>query len=242
MKKGSVYIGTSGWNYRHWKGTFYPADLPAKDEFAFYTAQFTTVEVNNSFYRLPPADTFAQWKSVSPKGFIFSVKAPRFITHMKKLKTDHTGLEEFLLNVKELKRKAGPVLFQLPPKWKVNLPRLQDFLNQLPPNRRYTFEFRDATWYTEDTYKLLEEHNCAFCIYHLAHHQSPVEVTADFVYVRLHGPGNKYQGSYSIGELRSWATRCRKWLRSGLDVYVYFDNDEAGYSAGNAKELQKLLA
>jgi uncharacterized protein YecE (DUF72 family) len=241
MKKGSVYIGTSGWSYRHWKGTFYPAGLPAKEAFAFYAARFSTVEINNSFYRLLPAATFAQWQSASPKGFIFSVKAPRFITHMKKLKTDHTGLEEFFLNIQGLKRKAGPVLFQLPPKWKINLPRLQDFLSRLPTGHRYTFEFRDTTWYTDRTYRLLEKHNCAFCIYHLASHQSPVEVTADFVYIRLHGPGNKYQGSYTSAELKSWAARCRKWLRGGLDVYIYFDNDEAGYAAGNAKELQRLL-
>jgi uncharacterized protein YecE (DUF72 family) len=241
MKKASIYIGTSGWNYRHWKGTFYPADLPSKNEFAYYTTQFATVELNNSFYHLPSPETFDQWKKASPPGFVFSVKAPRFITHMKKLKTDHTGLEEFLSHVSRLGRKAGPILFQLPPKWKVNLQRLEDFLNHLPPRRRYTFEFRDSSWYSEEIYELLEKHNCAFCIYHLAHHLSPIEVTADFVYIRLHGPGNKYQGSYSITELKGWATQCRKWVRNGLDVYIYFDNDEAGYAAANAKEFQRLL-
>jgi uncharacterized protein YecE (DUF72 family) len=241
MKKGSVFIGTSGWNYRHWKGTFYPAGLAAKEEFAYYSSRFATVELNNSFYHLPSSDTFALWKKSAPAGFIFSVKAPRFITHMKKLKTDHNGLQEFFSNADYLKRKTGPFLFQLPPKWKINPERLESFLHQLPGRHRHTFEFRDTSWYTKEIYEILSRHNCAFCIYHLAHHLSPLEITADFVYIRLHGPGNKYQGSYDTKSLHEWAKRCRKWMSSGLDVYVYFDNDEAGYAAANAATLQELL-
>jgi uncharacterized protein YecE (DUF72 family) len=241
MKKGTLLIGTSGWNYRHWKGKFYPEGLPAKDEFTYYSERFATVELNNSFYRLPSPETFALWKKSAPEGFIFSVKAPRFITHMKKLKTDHDGLKEFLSNASNLKTKAGPFLFQLPPRWKINLERLEEFLHQLPQKYRYTFEFRDMSWYTENTYEILRQYNCAFCIYHLEHHLTPLEITADFIYVRLHGPGNKYQGSYNSTDLHTWASHCRNWLKKGLDVYVYFDNDQDGYAAANAKELQELL-
>lgn len=241
MKKGKAHIGTSGWNYKPWKGTFYPAGLPAKDEFAYFAGKFSTVELNNPFYRLPSAETFAHWKKSAPPGFLFSVKAPRFITHMKKLKSDHNGIHEFLAHAGELKRKTGPLLFQLPPRWKVNTERLEEFLQHLPPRHRYTFEFRDPTWFRQEVYDLLKRFNCALCIYHLAGYQSPVELTADFVYLRLHGPGGKYQGSYSDKILQDWAARCKQWMKKGMDVFVYFDNDQDGYAAANALRLKELV-
>jgi uncharacterized protein YecE (DUF72 family) len=242
MKKGKIYIGTSGWHYKHWKGTYYPADIKDSDQFAYYMHHFGTVEINNSFYRLPEASTFQTWRKQSPPNFIFSIKASRFITHMKKLKMDQKGIAPFFSRTKWLKNKLGPILFQLPPRWKINAQRLEDFLKILPPKYRYAFEFRDATWYDESIYDLLRRHRCAFCIYELGHHQSPMEVTGHFVYLRLHGPGKKYQGSYSMDCLRKWARRCRSWQKKGLDVYVYFDNDQAGYAAFNAQRLIKLLA
>lgn len=241
MKKGKCYIGTSGWKYKHWKGTFYPEGLKDKEEFAYYCRHFRTVEINNSFYRLPAPATFTAWRDQAPAQFVYAVKASRFITHLKKLKADKTSLQLFLSGAARLHEKEGPLLFQLPPRWHRNAERLRDFLEALPAGHRYTFEFRDPTWYSPDIYELLKAANCAFCIYELAGHQSPMEITADFVYIRLHGPGGKYQGRYTPSQLQAWARRCRHWMAEGKDVYVYFDNDQAGYAAFNAAELQDML-
>lgn len=242
MRKGKIYIGTSGWHYKHWKGTFYPGDIKDDEQFAFYSKEFGTVELNNSFYHLPPSATFTGWRKASPADFVFAVKASRYITHLKKLKADKASLKLFLSHASRLREKLGPVLFQLPPRWKINIERLKEFLALLPKKYIYTFEFRDTTWYAEETYDLLKKYNCAFCIYELAGHMSPVKTTADFVYVRLHGPTkNKYQGSYSTVQLKKWARYCRKWQQAGKDVYVYFDNDQAGYAAFNAQKLCELL-
>lgn len=241
MKKGKLYIGTSGWHYKHWKKVFYPEDLPESGQLDYYVQHFRTVEINNSFYMLPAKKTFTAWRKATPEGFLFAVKASRFITHMKKLKADKASIRKFLSHAGGLEEKLGPVLFQLPPRWRLNRERLTAFLDRLPEGYRYTFEFRDNTWYTKEVYDLLKQHNCAFCIYELEHHLSPQEITADFVYVRLHGPGNKYQGSYPDDTLRSWAARCRKWLNTGRDVYIYFDNDQAGYAVLNAQRLMGIL-
>lgn len=241
MRKGKIYIGTSGWSYKHWKGNFYPRTIKDSDEFTFYQNYFKTVEINNSFYHLPLESTFIQWRKNTPKDFLFSVKASRFITHMKKLKVDNDGLEVFLKRARKLKEKLGPVLFQLPPGWKLNLERFESFLNQLPAKNLYTFELRNHTWMTEEVFGLLKKHNCAFCIYELDHYLTPLEITADFVYIRLHGPSGKYQGNYTRAALKKWAGLCLSWQKKGKDVYVYFDNDQKGYAAANAMTLQSLL-
>ena len=241
LKKGNVYIGTSGWHYRHWIGPFYPEDTRSEEQLDLYIRYFKTVEVNNSFYKLPSVETFEKWRKAVPGDFLFSVKASRFITHLKKLKVDKASVHEFLSRAEKLKHHLGPVLFQLPPNWKLNTDVLEAFLKKLPEHYRYTFEFRNATWYTTEVYQLLEDANCAFCIYELDGHMSPMEVTADFVYIRLHGPGAKYQGSYSTAVLKQWRIRIAKWRDAGKDVYVYFDNDEAGYAAHNALKLAGLL-
>jgi len=241
MRQGKIYIGTSGWHYKHWKGTFYPPDLKEKDQFATYQQHFSTVELNNSFYKLPPPATFANWKKASPTSFLFSVKASRFFTHMKKLIVDRDSIPRFFNSVNMLGKKLGPILFQLPPLWKNNPPRLSDFIAALPKGYRYTFEFRETSWYNEEVYAILRQNNCAFCIYELGFHHSPFEVTANFVYVRLHGPGNKYQGSYTHNSLMQWAQRCNAWRKAGKDVFVYFDNDQEGYAAFNAASLLKMI-
>ena len=242
MRTGKIYIGTSGWNYRHWRGRFYPGDLPVKDEFPFYCSKFSTVELNNSFYHLPSAETFAGWRKKTPAGFIFSVKASRYLTHMKKLIVDQPAIDTFFDNAGNLQEKLGPVLFQLPPRWKLNIERFQAFMDALPKDMRCCFEFRDTSWYDDSVYDMLSIYNHAFCIYELAGHMSPLEVTADFVYVRLHGPGNKYQGSYSNETLQMWGGRCLDWQLDGKDVYVYFDNDQEGYAAFNAETLLLLIS
>lgn len=236
-----LYIGTSGWHYKHWKGTFYPAGLKAREHFDYYKKFFDTVEINNTFYRLPPKDVFTGWKEKAGPDFTYVIKASRFITHMKKLNDTAEGLANFLDNTAVLGENLGPILFQLPPGWTVNAERLEKFLQILPGQFRYVFEFRNNTWYNDAIYGLLQKYNCAFCIYELAGHLSPIKITADFAYLRLHGPGDKYQGSYSDGDLEKWAHLCRGWLDRGMDTYVYFDNDEKGYAAFNALKLKELL-
>lgn len=238
--KGRIHIGTSGWQYKHWRGTFYPEDVKVKDHFTYYQKYFDTIEINNSFYRIPAKETFEKWKNQVNPDFNYVVKANRFITHMKKLHDTEDVLNNFLANAAALGNKLSVILFQLPPGWQVNTQRLESFLKLLPKDVRCTFEFRNETWYTHEVYALLEKYNCAFCIYHLAGHLSPLKVTANFVYVRLHGPGGKYQGSYSADALNEWAGRCKQWAAEGKDVYVYFDNDDNGYTAFNAISLKKL--
>ncbi len=238
---GEIYIGTSGWHYKHWLGVFYPEKMPAREMLAFYARHFRTVEVNNSFYQLPDRATFSAWHESSPKGFLFAVKASRFITHMKKLKEPKASSEKFFLRVEKLEEKLGPILFQLPPRWHLNLERLDHFLQALPKEHRYAFEFRDTSWLLKPVYDLLRKHNAAFCIYHLAGFQTPLEITADFVYVRLHGPGGKYQGDYSRLQLIEWAQRLKEWREQSRTSYVYFDNDQAGLAVKNARELQAMI-
>lgn len=241
-KTGRVRIGTSGWQYKHWKGTFYPERFADQDTLDFYLARFDTVEVNNSFYRLPSRETFQGWRRRTPKDFLFSVKGSRFLTHMKKLKDPEPGVAGFFEAARGLGPKLGPVIFQLPPFWKLNVERLEAFLKALPKGRRCAFEFRNATWHVPEVYDLLRRHGAAWCAWELAGFVSPLEVTADFAYVRLHGPGReKYQGSYPLATLRAWAARIRAWTARGIDVYLYFDNDMRGYAPANAATLKGLL-
>jgi uncharacterized protein YecE (DUF72 family) len=233
-----VRIGTSGWHYKHWRGPFYPEALSAKEMLAWYMARFDTVELNNSFYHLPTAQTFAAWRETTPATFRFAVKGSRYITHRKKLHDPKAALERFLSPVNVLGPKLGPILFQLPPRWSCNVDRLAAFLDLLPKRHRYTFEFRDPSWHVPAVYRALQEHGAAFCVYELDGFLSPIEVTADFVYVRLHGPGRKYQGDYSPAALQHWAERIADWHRTLRAVYVYFDNDQEGFAAKNAAELK----
>ena len=236
-----IHIGTSGWHYKHWCGPFYAKGCPASKMLAHYVQCFDTVEINNSFYRLPNESTFENWRESTPGNFLFAVKASRFLTHNKKLKDPENALQNFLPRAERLGHKLGPILFQLPPSWRVNLERLREFLTVLPKIHQYVFEFREPSWNTPAVYDILRRHNAAFCIYELAGFHAPIEITADFTYIRLHGPGARYQGSYSKAVLRSWAQRIADWkdLRS---VYVYFDNDQAGYAAQNAIELKRMVS
>ncbi len=238
-----IRIGTSGWHYAHWRGPFYPEKLSSEDMLGYYAERFSTVEINNSFYHLPSRETFRAWRSQTPAGFSFAVKASRYITHMKKLKEPKQPLRKFLLHAGELKEKLGPILFQLPPRWHCNAARLGKFLDALPEGRRYAFEFRDPTWFQDEIYALLRQQNAAFCAYDLAGTESPRLLTADFAYVRLHGPNeSKYSGCYTRRQLRDWVKQCREWLDGGAkNVFVYFDNDQAGYAARNAGEMQEMI-
>jgi uncharacterized protein YecE (DUF72 family) len=243
MRRFSLHIGTSGWHYKHWVGNFYPPKTPASRMFALYAEHFDTVELNNSFYRLPNVETFREWRDAAPRNFLFAVKASRLITHNLKLKNPQNALDNILSRADVLGRKLGPVLFQLPPHWKKNVERLEAFLSVLPRYHRYVFEFREPTWNSEDVYAVLRKHNAAYCIHELAGFQTELTVTADFVYVRLHGPGaGKYEGSYTDAQLRGWARQIEAWSETSKAVYIYFDNDQAGFAAANALTLKELTA
>jgi uncharacterized protein YecE (DUF72 family) len=236
-----VRIGTSGWHYKHWRGPFYDPALPAREMLAFYLRQFDSVEINNSFYRLPTEEALKAWRESTPANFVFAMKASRFITHNKKLSDPESALDKFMPRAEILGRKLGPILFQLPPRWHVNPERLDSFLKMLPKRHRYAFEMRDPTWHIEPIYRLLHAHNAAFCPYDLAGFQSPIEITADFTYIRLHGPAGPYQGSYSHEALATWAKRIRGWRRKLKGIYVYFDNYQEAFAAKNALELKRLV-
>ena len=239
---GRVYIGTSGWHYKHWCGVFYPENLPVKQQFSFYAQYFDTVELNNSFYRLPSDSTFLAWRENSPPNFLYAVKASRFITHMKKLQDPINSTARFFHGAELLAEKLGPILFQLPPRWKRNLQRLDEFLEALPKNHQYVFEFRDESWLVPEVYRVLRHHNAAFCIHDLASMQMPLEITADFTYLRFHGPGEaKYSGSYPTGSLREWASRIKSWRKDLSSVYAYCNNDVGGQANRNALTLIELV-
>jgi uncharacterized protein YecE (DUF72 family) len=240
-RRADVRIGTSGWHYKHWIGTFYPPKTPASKMLEFYYRHFDTVELNNTFYRLPPVSGLQTWRDSTPENFLLAAKGSRFLTHMKKLKDPEPGLERFFERIDVLGEKLGPILFQLPPHWQVDIERFRNFIAALPRGYSYAFEFRNPTWDIEDIYKILQDRNIGYCIFDLAGTHSPILVTASFAYVRLHGPGGKYQGTYSDATLNDWAARIAEW-RTALDaVYVYFDNDEAGYAAKDALRLKKFV-
>jgi uncharacterized protein YecE (DUF72 family) len=236
-----LHIGTSGWSYAHWSGVFYPPDLRAQDRLVSYAGRLHSAEINAAFYRMPTEQAVAHWRDSVDAGFVFAVKASRFITHAKKLKDPADTVPGFIERMDGLGGRLGPILFQLPPRWRRDRERLAGFLAALDRRHRYAFELRDPDWHDDEILALLDGHDCAFCIYELDGFLSPLEITADFVYVRLHGPDGAYRGSYGDAALASWAGRIRCWQAQGLDVYCYFDNDEAGYAPRNAMTLQRML-
>ncbi len=237
----AIHIGTSGWHYPHWRGVFYPESLDTRQWLGHYARHFPCVEINNSFYRLPGQATFAQWREQTPRGFAFTVKAPQGITHRRKLRNCRDSLARFLEHAAALKEKLAVILFQLPPRWHCNARRLADFLALLPPHLPCAFEFRDPDWHNETVYALLRDHGAAFCIFELGELRTPLVSTAGHVYVRLHGPAGPYAGSYSPARLRTWAEKLRCWQSQGKTVWLFFDNDQAGYAVKNARLLTKLV-
>jgi len=207
----------------------------------FYARYFNTVELNNSFYHLPTIKAFKSWRKTVPDNFCFAVKGSRFITHMKKLKAPKTSSRKLFVRVKYLQDKLGPILFQLPPHWGVNLERLRTFLESLPEEHLYAFEFREQSWFTDEVYELLHKHNAALCLYHMTGYDSPLKITADFVYVRMHGTESKYGGSYPATVLKTWSKRINRWFAESRAVYFYFNNDPEGHAVKNAISLQELI-
>ncbi|WOJ89645.1 DUF72 domain-containing protein [Methylocapsa polymorpha] len=239
--EGEIHIGTSGWRYDHWRGPFYPETLAAEDMLAFYAERFATVELNYSFYRLPEPESVRSWLARTPKHFLFACKASRYTTHVKRLKDAPKSFEKFFPRVDLLGEKLGPILFQTPPRFLPDPERLASFIAALPAKHRYAFEFRDRRWLCDAARDVLAEANCAFCIFDIEGVQSPSWTTADFVYLRLHGPGGKYQGSYDDRALRSWAKQIYSFARQEIDVYCYFNNDQAGHAPANALRLIEMI-
>lgn len=234
-------IGTSGWAYRHWRGRVYPDDLPDADRLAWYAQRFDTVEINNAFYKLPARATLRAWAASVPKRFVFAVKASRYTTHMRKLRDPRSSAGLFMRAVDALEDRLGPILFQLPPRWRFDPARLDDFLAGLSRDHRYAFEFRDRSWIVEEALEILHRHRAAFCIYELDGWLSPHHVTTDFVYVRLHGPDGPYRGEYGARRLLRWKHAIERWQAQGLHVHCYFDNDDRGYAAKDAAALAERV-
>jgi uncharacterized protein YecE (DUF72 family) len=244
-----IFIGTSGYIYSHWEdGVFYPPGWPKSKKLEYYSKHFDTVELNNTFYRLPSEKTFESWYKRTPKNFIFALKAWRFITHIKKLKDCKDLFETFLKRALILKEKLGPILFQLPPFLKADPEKLKNFLNLITQplghlvtqSLRFAFEFRNESWCNEEIYKILKEKNCAWVVVDSPSWPKEYQVTADFVYVRMHGSKILFGSKYTKKELKDLAEKIKKWKNQNLDVYVYFNNDAYGYAVEDAKELLKL--
>lgn len=235
----NVHIGTSGWTYAHWQGHFYPPGLPRARWLDYYTECFQTVELNASFYRSLHDSTFENWYRKTPAGFLWSVKANRFITHIRRLKNAGPALEKFFLSVKPLQEKLGVVLFQLPPSLGFQKAEVDAFCRLLPPGMKCTIEARNREWFTDEALTCLEEHGIAWCIADTAGRYPYREaVTADFIYIRLHGSQSLYLSDYAEEELVSWAKKIRGWNR---ETFVYFDNDDMAYAPRNAQCLKALL-
>ncbi len=239
---GTLRVGTSGWNYRPWRGPFYPERLPQRLWLDHYAGRFDSTEINATFYRLPTQAAVARWREATPEHFLFSWKASRFITHMKRLRDVELSLQRVYAPMEALGRKLGPALFQLPPQMDVDLARLESFLALLPVGRRHVLEFRNPGWYADDVLAALASSNVALCISDHHHAPAPWVATADFVYVRGHGPGGRYAGSYPDDELDAWAARIDIWRAAGRDVFAYFDNDIGCAAPGDALRLKSRLA
>jgi len=238
---GRVHLGTSGFVYKEWKGLFYPETLPASAWLDYYARVFTTVELNNTFYRLPRADAVKRWKLESPRGFRFVAKGSRFITHMKRLTDPAPSVEKYFEPLRELGRKLVAVLWQLPPQMTRPDPqRLDHFLQALPRRYRYIFEFRHDAWHTEEVLSVLDAHGVAVCEHDLVKARPP-RPTGGFRYLRFHGATGKYNGRYGTARLAPFAEDLLEWSRHGKDAFVYFNNDRFGHAILDALAFSDLL-
>lgn len=238
---GRLYLGTSGWAYSHWKGgVFYPATWK-EHELRYYSQFFNSVEINTSFYHWPPKSTFAKWRTLVPDDFIFSVKASRYLTHILKLRKAAVPLKRIFTSLEGLETKLGPLLFQLPPSFPADEKILAQLLKRIPNVYRIAFEFRHSSWFNQKVYSLLENKNAALVIADTPHYPLVEKITADFVYLRLHGHEQLYASCYTPKQLAEWAKKIKSWLKESKDVYLYFDNDAQGYAVKNALEIKKMF-
>jgi uncharacterized protein YecE (DUF72 family) len=243
VPRGEVRVGCSGWVYKDWKGVVYPAELRQRDWFSYYATQFDTVELNNTFYRLPTEAAAEQWGAQAPPRFVYAVKLGQFGSHRMKLRDAARWLPNHLDRVRRLGPALGPNLVQLPPRWKRNATRLDEFLSVAPKDLRWAVELRDPSWLHDDIYSVLERHDAALCIHDLLP-DHPWKLTATWTYVRFHGPRatkEPYHGRYGARRLARPAARMQGWLESGVDVYAYFNNDYEGHAVQDARWLRERL-
>jgi uncharacterized protein YecE (DUF72 family) len=236
-----IRIGCSGWNYRHWRGDFYPGGLPVKRWFEHYAAHFDTVEVNATFYRLPEASTFARWREQARPGFCYAVKAPRFITHMKKLKDCGGSMAQFLDRARQLGSALGPILYQLPSRWRCDRERLAEFLALLPPDLSHVFEFREASWLEPDVLEQLDRAQVGFCAHDMPGLVTQRAATGRLTYVRFHGTAGKYVGRYPEEALAEWADWMREQEAGGRTVWAFFNNDIHAHAIADALALRAVV-
>jgi uncharacterized protein YecE (DUF72 family) len=234
-------VGCSGWVYRHWRNDFYPADLATTGWFAHYARTFDTVEINNSFYRLPSSQAFERWRRQAPPCFLFAVKASRYLTHLRKLKEPEAPLELFFDRARHLGPALGPVLYQLPPVWKRDVDRLAAFLEALPRDVRHVVEFREPSWYHDRIFALLQQHGVALCLHDMSQSTPPRVRVGPFTYVRFHGASAKYGGGYADDQLRDWADWLAGDRDAGREVFAYFNNDVGGHAPRDAVRLRAML-
>jgi uncharacterized protein YecE (DUF72 family) len=236
------YIGTSGWHYRHWAGKFYPDKSSTREWLSYYARTFNTVEINASFYRLPLESTFVGWHNSVPPEFRFSVKASRFITHIKRLEDCEQALTTLFERAKHLGNNLGPFLYQLPGGLKRDDAKLTAFLEMLDKSCQHVIEFRDRSWLADPVFDLMRKFNTGFCIFDLPGFTSPLIVTADFAYLRFHGHTRLYSSGYSDSELQNWAKEITNLSNSVCEFYIYFNNDAGGFAIDNALVLKEILS
>jgi uncharacterized protein YecE (DUF72 family) len=237
-------VGCSGWVYREWRGPVYPTELPQRRWFEHYATRFDTVEINNTFYRLPTVEAVDGWREQAPEGFCYSLKVGQFGSHRKKLKDAESWLPRHLERVEHLGAALGPNLLQLPPRWRRDVSRLEEFFAAAPSDLRWAVELRDPSWLHDDVFEVLHRHGAALCVHDLLP-DHPWELTTDWTYVRYHGPDalhRPYHGSYGGRRLRRSAERLGAWLEQGCDVFAYFNNDIGAAAVGDATWLAARLA
>jgi len=241
--RGRARVGCSGWSYRDWRGVIYPADLASTRWFAYYTSLFDTVELNNTFYRLPTQQAVEGWAAAAPPDFLFALKVGQFGSHRMKLRDAASWLPNHLDRAERLGASLGPTLVQLPPRWRRNAERLDEFLSVAPTSMRWAVEIREPSWLHDDVYEVLRRHGAALCIHDLID-DHPFVITTDWTYVRFHGPNatrEPYRGSYGKRRLTPIAERLRDELDRGHDVYSYFNNDYEGLAVADARTLRDAL-
>ncbi len=236
-----IHIGTSGFYYDHWRGPFYPEDLPKSRYFDYYVERFDTVEINSTFYHLPHSKTIAHWAERTDEGFLFALKASRQITHYQKLKDAEHPLYLFLHLIKPLKRKLAAILFQLPPSLSKDTALLASFLKLLPSGYRFAMEFRHESWEDREVLQLLEAYNVAFCLNDFARRTIEPHESAEFTYLRLHGPTGRYGGSYDDETLRGYARMLLEFAHRQKILFVYFNNDAEGNAIKDARRLKRFV-
>lgn len=241
VEEAAIRSGTSGWRYAHWRDVLYPAEMAPGDWLRHYANEFNTVEVNSSLFGPLEPNDIKQWCETTPASFRFAIKAPRHLTYDKKLRNCGPELNEFLANCERFGQRLGPVVFQFPPGWRANLRRLDAFLTELSGAFEYVFDLRDPTWHSPDILDRLRASKANFCIYQQHGFSSPLEVTGDIAYIRLHGPGGSTVGSYRSASLRNWVARSLGWNRQGKQAYVFFDNDTAGFAVKNARRFNSFV-